>query len=94
MIADATKVIQARVKDTDDPTFLLHDEALEELGRALWHPLALQFRRRKLHGLQQHADTLEKQGRELAGLLRQVGAQYDLAAFGDLNVKSAEDPSP
>ena len=92
-IAADVEKIQARVKDVDAPASELHDEALEELSRALWHPLALQFRRWKLHDLQQRAAALEKSSRDLAGLLRQMGIMYEQAA-SDSFLQSPENSSP
>jgi len=93
-ISESVKKIHDRVKATDDPAFRLHDAALGELSRALWHPILLQFRRRKLRALRQRADQLEKTGRELAASLRSVESLYGQASRGSNSLKAAESTSP
>jgi hypothetical protein len=41
-MSEGIKTIHDKFKAADDPAFLLHDEALQELSRALWYPLVLQ----------------------------------------------------
>jgi hypothetical protein len=93
-LSEGIEVIHNRVKETDDSAFLLHDEALQELSRALWYPLILQFRRRKLRGLQQRAKKLEQTGRELTAMLRSIEAFYGKIPGSTNVIKVAESVSP
>jgi hypothetical protein len=93
-MSEGIKTIHDKVRVTDDPGFVLYDEALQELSRALWYPLVLQFRRRKLRDLQRRAEQLEKTGRGLAASLRSVESFYAKIPRASNSIKVAEGTSP
>ena len=89
-ITDKLENICAGVSKIDDPAFRLHDAALEELGLALWHPVKLQLRRRKLRANKRLAERLEKSSRDQAKAVREMNILCEEVAPGKFRLKAAE----
>jgi hypothetical protein len=81
--------IGIRVDKIDDPAFRLHDAALEELGLALWHPVKLQLRRRKLRATQRLAETIEKMSQDLTGSVRSIDVLCKTVSARNFQFKAA-----
>jgi hypothetical protein len=81
-LSEAINHIQERANDIDKPAFRIHDEALQELSRSLWHPLILQLHWRKLRALQRAAKNLEKTSRQISETLRDNEIAYKQVSNG------------
>lgn len=82
-ISDNINTILAKAKGSDEPTLRLHDRSLSLLGKALWHPIVFQFDRRRLRSVQKSANSLESNGQQLSGFLRQMESIYTQTASGN-----------
>jgi hypothetical protein len=76
-ITESIESILSQLKEGDKRAFGLHDNSLSLLGKTLWHPIIFQLNRRRLRSLQKSANSLERNGQRLSGLLRQLESFYD-----------------
>lgn len=76
MLIESLKASSDGLEGATNAALVFHDDAFQELRRALWRPLVLQFRKQRLRSLQQRANHFEKTNRELAALLRTMESFY------------------